>query len=546
MEKLIKSVIFLVIGIALFAVVQDVLTPDPASAENRKYQIESISLLEDDTIDVLFLGTSHPEYGISPMRIYENTQIRSYNLGTSAQPIECSYFLLKYVFQTQNPQIVMLDCSGLFNKDYGTAATYSDAWWRGVLDNMPFSSLKWEMAKVYGEKDFGSGVLSAMFPIIRYHTRWSQLRSSDFKLSFLSKTDSPYYSAGQCLSNDVVSSLTTISEANYIANVMVKNSQGWTEYYQNDAVQEQDVEGILYNPTVSANELAYLLKIQGLCYERGAKLVLIKVPSLYFPQLQSGAWTEIASERAAEVASQYNIPYYDLMYGATGIVDFNTDTQDGGWHLNFRGAEKVSDALSSILTEDYHCVGGSNAQFNKMLADYKKTRETAKLSSERNFYNYIDCLAEHKDDWNIFISVSEEYTYKMTEADYDFLQEKLGLQLIAKGEFSNSYMAVIERGSLLHEELSNRKIEQTMEVDGHTVRLVSSGWYYVPTVSIKIDGREYTQSGRGIHFVVYDNESELVIDNVRFDTYQESKPAFRNRGVPVSYLRAYESAVCFD
>ena len=51
--------------------------------------------------------------------------------------------------------------------------------------------------------------------------------------------------------------------------------------------------------------------------------------------------------------------------------------------------------------------------------------------------------------------------------------------------------------------------------------------------------------GRGLNFVVLDNDSKCVIDCVTFDTWQISKNVTRNGSKTLSYLRDYEAAICF-
>ena len=67
--------------------------------------------MEANSVDVLFLGTSHVGKGISPMKIYENTGIKSYNLFTSMQGVESSFFLLENALKRQQPKVVFLDVS---------------------------------------------------------------------------------------------------------------------------------------------------------------------------------------------------------------------------------------------------------------------------------------------------------------------------------------------------------------------------------------------------------------------------------------------------
>ena len=106
MRKLfLRCVVFFAIGIILFAAIQNILVPhnDAKVYMNTSGRVhEGLLALESDSVDVLFLGTSLVMFGVSPMEIYERTGICSYNLATVAQPLECSYYILKDAFRTQS------------------------------------------------------------------------------------------------------------------------------------------------------------------------------------------------------------------------------------------------------------------------------------------------------------------------------------------------------------------------------------------------------------------------------------------------------------
>ena len=154
-------------------------------------------------------------------------------------------------------------------------------------------------------------------------------------------------------------------------------------------------------------------------------------------------------------------------------------------------------------------------------------------------------LNDYLNIWTIIITSNNGHALNMTANDYALLKEKLGLRILQDNVQSDSYIAVIEQGRLMYETLSNRKVEYNTKIESSSVDLCSSGWFDSPYVSTKINGIEYVQGGRGLNFVIYDYKTGLVIDSVSFDTFQASMPATRNWDVVETYLRAYESKVCF-
>ena len=54
-----------------------------------------------------------------------------------------------------------------------------------------------------------------------------------------------------------------------------------------------------------------------------------------------------------DYAKEHNLKYYNFLEAIDEIgLDFNTDTYDGGLHLNLSGAEKMSHYFGEILAEE--------------------------------------------------------------------------------------------------------------------------------------------------------------------------------------------------
>ena len=121
-----------------------------------------------------------------------------------------------------------------------------EAYNRMALDGMPLSlsKLKSIKASMLEEEKF----ITYLFPILRYHSRWSELSAEDFK--YLFKKDKVTHN-GYLMRVDV-KPVTTIPQARKLAN-----------YKLSDICYE------------------YLDKITALCKKNGIELVLIKAPTIY-------------------------------------------------------------------------------------------------------------------------------------------------------------------------------------------------------------------------------------------------------------------------
>lgn len=65
--------------------------------------------MQKDTVDVLFLGSSHGVTSFLPQELYNQYGITGYNLGCEQQGMVTSYYWLKEALRYQSPKAVVLD-----------------------------------------------------------------------------------------------------------------------------------------------------------------------------------------------------------------------------------------------------------------------------------------------------------------------------------------------------------------------------------------------------------------------------------------------------
>lgn len=92
----------------------------------------------------------------------------------------------------------------------------------------------------------------------------------------------------------------------------------------------------------------YMEKIQELCRENGADLLLLSTPS---PRNYNYA----RHNRLAAYAAEKGIAYLDMNLKQEEMgIDWEKDSLDRGDHLNYYGAHKVTACLAEYLKEQYH------------------------------------------------------------------------------------------------------------------------------------------------------------------------------------------------
>lgn len=267
--------------------------------------------------DVLFVGDCECYENFSPVTLWEEYGIPSYIRGSAQQLIWQSYYLLEDALRYETPKVVIFN---VLSMKYGKPQ--NEAYNRMSIEGMRWSSSKVNniRASMTEEESF----LSYVFPILRYHSRWSEISSDDFRYFFGAE---PNFFGGYYLRADV------------------------------KPAENVPVGRPLVDYTFADTCWDYLDKMRTLCQESGIQLLLIKAPSL------NPYWYDEWEQQIVDYAEKYQLPYLNFLkepiLSETGI-DFYHDTYDGGLHMNVYGAEKLSHWLGQYLTDNYQMVNRSN------------------------------------------------------------------------------------------------------------------------------------------------------------------------------------------
>ena len=258
--------------------------------------------------EVLFLGDCEVYENISTVALYRDYGISSYIRGSAQQLTWQSYYLLEDTLRFETPEVVVFNVLAL---KYGEPQ--SESYNRMTLDGMEWSSSKWNA--IEASMTEGEHMVDYMFPILRYHSRWDELTSTDFEHVF---------------SRDRV----TVN--------------GY--YMRCDIVPEAEFPSPmpLADYTLPEMSMDYLQRIVDLCRENDIELILIKAPTLY------PYWYEQWDDQVRAFAQENNVPYINYIYLRDNIgLDMTVDTYDAGLHLNLTGAEKFADYIGEYLVNHY-------------------------------------------------------------------------------------------------------------------------------------------------------------------------------------------------
>lgn len=286
--------------------------------------------------DVLMVGDCELYENVSTVKMWEKYGINSYIRGNAGQKMWQTYYLLKEAFSYEKPKVVVINALSMkYNEPK------DEAYNRMTIDYMKWSKNKIDI--INASKTKNENFIEYVFPILRYHDRIFDLKEEDFKYLFNKKDN--------------------VTLAGYYPKKGVKK-----------AIKIKKEEK---NLKFGKRAYFYLNKIRTLCSSNKIKLIIIKAPIL------SPKWQKNWNDEMNEYSKKYKIPYYNLYkYNDEIKIDYNKDTYDGGYHLNYKGADKIGDFLGKILQRKY---GVRNRKNDKKLCKIWEKR----VKIYRNFKEEI-------------------------------------------------------------------------------------------------------------------------------------------------------------
>ncbi|MCD8008286.1 MAG: hypothetical protein LUF68_05045, partial [Clostridiales bacterium] len=167
-----KAVVFLAILAALFLAASQLLRTKWVTQNQEEYIYSNLYDLNEDSLDVLILGNSQAVYGFSPVEMYDYAGISAYTLGGSSAALMSNYYWMLETCKTQNPSLVILDVSDLLEP-------FRENYERKRIDMMRFSLNK--INNILAMDGLAEdSLLSYFIPMLKYHSRWSELEGVDF------------------------------------------------------------------------------------------------------------------------------------------------------------------------------------------------------------------------------------------------------------------------------------------------------------------------------------------------------------------------------
>lgn len=311
--------------------------------------------------DVLLIGDCEVYENIDPVYLWQRFGITGYIRGNAQQLVWHSYYMLEDALKYENPKVVIYNVQAL-TYDKPQKEEYN----RMALDGMRWSGSKWEAIR--NSMCEGEQMLDYIFPLLRYHSRITQLKRED--IVWLWKRPKVTHN-GYYMRIDVL----PVSQSDVADDAWLSNEEEeekiedpWADIEganvpgEEDSILPKNGEG----KNFTERPMCYLDRIRRLCEEKGIRLILMKAPSL------APVWYESQNSQIVEYAEKYKLQYLNFYEHLEEIgIDYETDTYDGGLHMNLSGADKLSEYLGKILSEEYG------------LEDHRKDERYQKVYGEK-------------------------------------------------------------------------------------------------------------------------------------------------------------------
>lgn len=152
------------------------------------------------------------------------------------------------------------------------------------------------------------------------------------------------------------------------------------------------------------------------------------------------------------------------------------------------------------------------------------------LSDKTDILDYLDLLQKQEKDNLVIVSVKDTPGLNLDSVIAQKLTA-LGLKTNLEGKHGHSYIAVIDDGNVIYENLGEN-LEPSVyqaKVGGHNLMVTSRVYKNGNESVIKIDNKDYSVNRRGLNIVVFNKTSGLVIDSVAFDTHVKDSTCLRNK-----------------
>lgn len=501
---LIKGGIFGIIFIAILCFISPYFVPRWGAFEGGVvHDSEDFYNITPNTVDYFTLGPSHSYFGINPMMIYAKTGYTGYNLGTSAQELDVSYYWLREACKYQTPQYVFLDVAGLFYEKGTNAETTMIK----ALTNMRPSLLKCEAA--YQIMDSKEAILGTLFPLYQFHTNWNGLENENFQESY----DQSFLKGAYL----------------HVQPQPVLVNQDIDLYGVNEIILEGDnLEYRTKGSNITVDIETKFSELYYFCEANNIELIPVVIPTK--------KWTAQRNRMVQAFLARYDLELMDIYTGQEVGIDWERDSSDGGYHLSYTGAAKTSEYIAQYLVNKGTLADHRNderyIQWNEDLLSYQYWEQFSLMKKNIDTFNYLEVLIQEKDQYYIIVAGSEDVCSGWNP-ELQTMVNRLGLKEDYYDNKQKAFVAVINGGTVEYEAFGIKGISLKSDVlfseqNSLSIEVSSFGGITYGSCSIAINDVERAVGTRGLNLVILDKNTGELVSSVAIDTHLSESPISYN------------------
>lgn len=431
------------------------------------YDVTKFYELEDNTVDVLILGSSHAFEDFNTGTLWDEYGLSSFIFAGSVQPMWNTYYYLKEALKTQTPELIVLEgyCT-VFSSEF-----IDDS--RIIKNNY---GLKWSPDKVESLKVSSPQERWREFFLeySQYHTRYKKLSRADF----VKNQGNPLYEDWKGFGCNMVTT----------------------------PLESIDVRGVEERADLFEKTEKYYRATIELAKEKDIPIVVIISP---YAGINEGE--QKMFNTASDIAAEYGVPFFNCNLNNDEIgMDWSVDAGDVE-HLNYRGNQKFSKYIGKYLVENYdlpdhrgepeYSSWEENAQFIRQMIYDQELLESTDLAA----------ITEKLQNDNYWIFISVDGTCNTADATFTNLFDKYGIPM----DGTNGIWFISSDGSWNTTMDDGEFFRRTDPHDFHLRRSSDENGNW--SNEIIIDNVNYKKVTNGVNIVVYDKLTEKVADTIGFN-----------------------------
>lgn len=279
------------------------LRPDDEGVRTR---LEGFYGEEENSLDVVFVGSSAVYSVFSPMRLWADTGIASYLYATPNQTVPMIRYILEECRKTQPDALYVIELRPMLASEEDKKNIAVDL--RRLTDNMPYSLTRfWLIRKLASPQE----QLSCQLDLVKYHDNWKQWNRSDLTFSWGSPNP----------------------------------LKGWNFVSVCEPIEERNWRHVNARIPVSEENEADLRALLDYCTDEGIRAVFVTTPfALSRAQAKQYNYT-------GDIVAEYGFEFWNMCRYVDEIgLNFGTDYYDFR-HTNTLGAIKCTEWLGQRLSE---------------------------------------------------------------------------------------------------------------------------------------------------------------------------------------------------